>query len=110
MGKGAGRAAERMGCEAMGQVDVATQAGVTPPQPKRCPLCGAMVAADPLGLYACSCGWGGPGDPLEHDRGLAKLVAKMPYEIIAIATWIVISGGFWSAGTSGSMVDGSVAA
>src|SRR3954454_22307767 len=37
-----------------------------------------------------------------------KLVAKIPYEIIAIATWIVISGGFWSAGTSGSMVDGSV--
>ena len=61
----------------MGQVDVASQAGVTPPQPKRCPLCGAMVAADPLGLYACSCGWGGPGDPLEHDRGLAMLWAKM---------------------------------
>jgi hypothetical protein len=46
------------------------------PQPKRCPLCGSMVAADPLGLYDCACGWGGPGDPLEHDRGLTRLVAR----------------------------------
>ena len=60
----------------MGQMDMATQAGIAAPQPKRCPLCGATVAPDALGLYACSCGWGGPGDPLEHDRGLAKLLAK----------------------------------
>jgi Zn-dependent protease with chaperone function len=65
-----------MGCEAMGQMDVAAQAGMAAQQPKRCPLCGAAVAPDALGLYACSCGWGGPGDPLEHDRGLAKLLAK----------------------------------
>ena len=60
----------------MGQMDVTSQAGMASPQSKRCPLCGAMVAADALGLYACSCGWGGPGDPLEHDRGLAKLLAR----------------------------------
>jgi peptidase M48-like protein len=51
--------------------------GIEPPQPKRCPLCSATVAPDPLGLYLCACGWGGPGDPLEHDRGLAKLVTKI---------------------------------
>ncbi|HEY1389505.1 MAG TPA: M48 family metalloprotease [Ktedonobacterales bacterium] len=54
---------------------MATGTGIEPRQPKRCPLCGATVAPDGLGLYQCSCGWGGPGDPLEHDRGLAKLVA-----------------------------------
>lgn len=49
---------------------------IEPPRPQRCPLCGATVAPDPLGLYACSCGWGGPDDPLEHDRGLTKLATR----------------------------------
>lgn len=60
----------------MDQARVTAHTGIESPQPKRCPLCGAMVAADALGLYQCSCGWGGPGDPLEHDRGLAKALAK----------------------------------
>ncbi len=60
----------------MDQARVTSHTGIASPQPKRCPLCGAMVAADALGLYQCSCGWGGPGDPLEHDRGLAKALAK----------------------------------
>jgi hypothetical protein len=59
----------------MNQAGVGSSSGIVPPQPKRCPLCGATVAPDALGLYQCSCGWGGPDDPLEHDRGLAKLVA-----------------------------------
>src|SRR5690348_2274141 len=66
----------RRGRETMDQTRVASNPGIVPPQPKRCPLCGATVTPDPLGLYACSCGWGGPGDPLEHDRGLAKLLAR----------------------------------
>ena len=47
-----------------------------------------------------------PGEAvlLALDRGTptpaANDVAKMPYEITAIPTWIVSSGGFWSAGTS----------
>ncbi|HEX6540467.1 MAG TPA: M48 family metallopeptidase [Ktedonobacterales bacterium] len=53
-----------------------TGIGAVSPQPKRCPLCGVMITANPLGLYECACGWGGPGDPLEHDRGLAKLWAR----------------------------------
>lgn len=44
----------------MDQANVASPTGVVPPQAKRCPLCGATVAADPL----------------EHDRGLAKLLAR----------------------------------
>lgn len=35
------------------------------------------MSPDALGLYECVCGWGGPDDPLEHDRGLAKALAKM---------------------------------
>lgn len=35
------------------------------------------MSPDALGLYVCVCGWGGPDDPLEHDRGLAKALAKM---------------------------------
>src|SRR6185312_10294480 len=61
----------------MDQANVAAGVGIEPRQPKRCPLCGATVPPDPLGLYECVCGWGGPGDPLEHDRGLAKVVAKI---------------------------------
>ena len=61
----------------MNQAGVASISGIVPPQPKRCPLCGATVAPDALGLYQCSCGWGGPGDPLEHDRGPAKFMAKL---------------------------------
>src|SRR5690242_8791774 len=59
----------------MEQTGVVAGGGITLLQPKRCPLCGATVAPDPLRFYQCSCGWGGPDDPLEHDRGLAKLVA-----------------------------------
>lgn len=58
------------------QSSVASRIAVEPPQPKRCPLCGATVVPDALGLYACNCGWGGPGDPLERDRGLARLFAS----------------------------------
>src|SRR4051812_50098490 len=35
-----------------------------------------------------------------------KLVAKMPYEIIAIATWIVISGGVLGGGAGGAIGGG----
>lgn len=59
----------------MEQTGVVAGGGITLLQPKRCPLCDATVAPDPLRFYQCSCGWGGPDDPLEHDRGLAKLVA-----------------------------------
>ena len=37
----------------------------------------------------------------------AKDVAKIPYEITAIPTWMVSRGAFWRAGTSGSISDGS---
>ena len=36
----------------------------------------------------------------------AKLVAKIPYAVTAIPTWIVSSGAFWRAGTSGLISDG----
>lgn len=65
----------------MYQAGMVSSSGIVPPQPKRCPLCGATVPPDPLGFYQCSCGWGGPGDPLEHDRGLSKLFAKMDREM-----------------------------
>jgi Zn-dependent protease with chaperone function len=60
----------------MNQMSEPSNVGMQGPQPKRCPLCGATVIPDPLGLYECACGWGGPGDPLEHDRGLGKLFAR----------------------------------
>lgn len=60
---------------------------IEPPQPKRCPLCSAMVAPDPLGLYLCACGWGGPGDPLEHDRRPAKLVTKIDRSLADGQAW-----------------------
>lgn len=60
----------------MDQVSGPSSVGMQGPQPKRCPLCGVTVIPDPLGLYECACGWGGPGDPLEHDRGLARLFAR----------------------------------
>lgn len=71
----------------MNQAGVAPSIGIAPPQPKRCPLCGATVAPDALGMYQCSCGWGGPGDPLEHDRGLAKLFAKMDRSLADGQAW-----------------------
>ena len=37
----------------------------------------------------------------------AHAVAKIPYDSTAIPTWIVSSGAFWRAGTSGSISDGS---
>lgn len=43
-------------------------------QVSRCPLCDKTVAPDPLGFYECSCGWGGPGDPLESARGLSRKI------------------------------------
>src|SRR5690348_14011942 len=65
----------------MDQANVATGVGIEPRQPNRCPLCGATVPPDALGLYECICGWGGPDDPLEHDRGLAKVVARIDREL-----------------------------
>src|SRR5579872_4949406 len=43
-------------------------------QVSRCPLCDKPVAPDPLGFYECSCGWGGPDDPLESARGLSRKI------------------------------------
>lgn len=37
-----------------------------------CRLCGKPVIPDGLGLLECSCGWGGPGDPLETSHGLSR--------------------------------------
>ncbi|HEU4783550.1 MAG TPA: hypothetical protein VFS83_09445 [Ktedonobacterales bacterium] len=71
----------------MDQAKEATSPGIEPRQPKRCPLCGATVAPDALGLYECVCGWGGPGDPLEHDHGLAKLMAKMDRSLADEQAW-----------------------
>lgn len=41
--------------------------------PAKCPLCGASVVPDQWGLVECTCGWGGPGDPLEAARGFSRL-------------------------------------
>ncbi|HKW21639.1 MAG TPA: M48 family metalloprotease [Ktedonobacterales bacterium] len=68
-------------------MSTANGVGIVPPQPKRCPLCGATVPPDALGLYQCSCGWGGPDDPLEHDRGLAKLVARTDRNLADGQAW-----------------------
>lgn len=65
-----------MACETMDQANAVSNVGIAPQQPKRCPLCGATVMPDALSPYTCVCGWGGPGDPLENDRGLAKLLAR----------------------------------
>ena len=37
----------------------------------------------------------------------ANAVAKIPYARTAMPTWIVSSGAFWRAGTSGLTSDGS---
>src|SRR5690349_8258902 len=71
----------------MNQAGVASSSGIVPPPPKRCPLCGATAPPDPLGLYQCSCDWGGPDDPLEHDRGLAKLVAHTDRNLADGQAW-----------------------
>jgi hypothetical protein len=42
-----------------------------------CRLCGRPLTPDALGLMECMCGWGGPGDPLEHARGIARMVARL---------------------------------
>lgn len=49
-------------------------AGVTP---VTCRLCGKPVAPDSLGLLECSCGWGGPGDPLETSHGLSRAFLRV---------------------------------
>ncbi len=51
-------------------------AGVAVAGDTLCPLCGRQVTADPLGLLECSCGWGGPSDPLESARGIARMVTR----------------------------------
>src|SRR5512146_1043143 len=71
----------------MDQVNSAASLGVEPRQPKRCPLCGATVPPDPLGFYQCLCGWGGPDDPLEHDRGLVKLVGHTDRNLADGQAW-----------------------
>lgn len=43
-------------------------------QTLRCPLCQKTVTSDPLGFVECSCGWGGPEDPIESARGLSRKI------------------------------------
>ncbi len=50
---------------------------VAAPVTTTCPLCGKPVTADPLGLLECSCGWGGPDDPLASAHGLSRLVTRI---------------------------------
>lgn len=38
----------------------------------RCPICGKAAPADQFGFVECDCGWGGPGDPVESARGVAR--------------------------------------
>jgi Zn-dependent protease with chaperone function len=46
------------------------------PIAQTCPLCGTSIIPDALGLVECSCGWGGPGDPIVSARGLSRLVTR----------------------------------
>ncbi|MGH2515294.1 MAG: hypothetical protein ACRDHP_06530 [Ktedonobacterales bacterium] len=43
----------------------------------RCPLCGKSTVPDALGFSECSCGWAGPGDPLESARGLGRTITQL---------------------------------
>jgi hypothetical protein len=57
--------------------DGTTMSGATSvAQARACPMCGRTVQPDALGLLECPCGWGGPGDPLEASRGLARVSTR----------------------------------
>src|SRR5262245_4379951 len=44
---------------------------------QQCPLCGKPVTPEMWGLVECSCGRGGPDDPLEAARGVTKLAIRL---------------------------------
>lgn len=44
---------------------------------RTCPLCKHEVWPDTLGFLECSCGWGGPGDPLEASRDLSRAFMQL---------------------------------
>lgn len=44
--------------------------------PVACQLCGRQVEPDELGVLECTCGWGGPDDPLEAARGLSRIAQR----------------------------------
>lgn len=47
----------------------------------KCPLCDREVLPDTLGFLECSCGWGGPEDPLASARGLSRMFTLLDRRI-----------------------------
>lgn len=43
----------------------------------KCPLCNLEILPDVLGFLECSCGWGGPDDPLESTQGLSRAFMRL---------------------------------
>lgn len=61
----------------------AVQVGTVAPHTQQCPMCGRNTIPDALGLVECACGWGGPDDPLEHTRGLSRVLTRADRRIAA---------------------------
>lgn len=53
----------------------------------RCPICEKPVQADSAGFLECSCGWGGPGDPVESARGFSRAVTLLDRRIASSIAW-----------------------
>jgi Zn-dependent protease with chaperone function len=57
-------------------------AGLMPPAPRPCPVCGKPVMPDAFGFVECtSCGWGGSDDPLEAAKGPSRLLTGLDRRI-----------------------------
>jgi Zn-dependent protease with chaperone function len=51
--------------------------------PRQCPICRKTVTPDAFGLYDCSCGWEGEGDPLEASHGFSRFVTRLDRRLAA---------------------------
>jgi Zn-dependent protease with chaperone function len=57
-------------------------AGLMPPAPRPCPVCGKPVMPDAFGFVECTaCGWGGSGDPLEGAKGASRFLTGLDRRI-----------------------------
>ena len=57
-------------------------AGLMPPAPRPCPVCGKPIMPDAFGFVECTaCGWGGSDDPLEAAKGPSRLLTGLDRRI-----------------------------
>lgn len=82
-------------------MEISVQAVGTATAMLTCPLCGKLVTSDAWGMAECSCGWGGPGDPLQHARGLSRWVTRTDRRLanrMAHRDLVRLASGTWQPG------------